>query len=274
MATAVKEKHLQQHERTGPQSEKGSFSDWVQVYGKALRHYCRFLTGSAWEGDDLAQDTWLKIWSAARGKGQSFRLTRTYLYRTAQHAWIDRGRKKRLTAEPLPVEELLQAPGQTDAAAVWAAVETMVSELSPLQRTAFLLIEILQYTAGEAAQLIHSTEGAVKAALHRARVRLRNAVESSSRREGGDNSDGVPIVEETAFADASHEILVHAYLDAVRREDAAALAMLFNDVRPQDVVPVLTLQSYRRSSLRGKSSTPVVDPVESRLTFFAFGHAA
>ncbi|GIP50947.1 ECF RNA polymerase sigma factor SigG [compost metagenome] len=273
MPTLAKELVKRNPKRTRSNMEQVNFPIWIQMHGAALRNYCRSLAGSVWEGDDLAQDTWLKIWSATQGKGDDVQITRTYLYRTAQHAWIDRSRRKRLRAESLPMDELLQAPGQNDPAEVWGAMETLVSELSPLQRTALLLIDILQYTAGEAAQLIQSTEGAVKAALHRARVRLRNAVEGS-RREGRDTSGKGTSIGEAASPDTSNDVLVYAYMDAVRREDAAALAMLYNDVRPQDIVPVLTLQSYRRNSLRSKSGSPATDPVQNRQSFMSLGLAA
>lgn len=273
MPTLAKKQVLRKPERIESNASRGNFPVWVQLHGAALRQYCRSLAGTAWEGDDLAQDTWLKIWSAAQGKDDAFRLTRSYLYRTAQHAWIDRSRKKRIPVESLPMDELLQAPAQIEPAVVWAAMETLVAELSPLQRTALLLVDILQYTASEAAQLIQSTEGAVKAALHRARVRLRNAVEGSGR-EGRDASGMGTSSDEVVSAEASNEVLVHAYIDAIRRQDAAALAMLFNEVRPQDVVPVLTLQSYRRDSQRNQSGTLAADPVQNRLMFMSFAHAA
>lgn len=274
MATAANKQALPHPKYNGSGSNRDDFPAWVQLHGAALRNYCRALAGTIWEGDDLAQDTWLKIWSAAQGKGESFRLTRAYLYRTAQHAWIDHSRKKKLPVESLPVDELLQAPAQIEPTVVWAAMETVVSELSPLQRTALLMIDILQYTANEAAQLIQSTEGAIKAALHRARVRLRNAVEGSTR-EGRDTSSNETALTHASLSDASNEALVHAYMDAIRRQDAIALAMLFNDVRPQDVVPVLTLQSYRRESQRNPSSdSPTAHPIQNRLFSMSFAHAA
>jgi RNA polymerase sigma-70 factor (ECF subfamily) len=73
----------------------------------------------------------------------------------------------------------------------------------------------------------------------------------------------------------SDDVLVLAYMDAIRREDAAALAMLYNDARPQDVVPVVTLQSYRRSSLRSKAvDTSAAVPVHNHLMLMSYGLAA
>lgn len=73
--------------------EGPDFPEWIDAHQKALRSYCRALAGSAWEGDDLAQDTWLKIWSSLRNQGDRIRLTRAYLYKAARNTWIDRGRK-------------------------------------------------------------------------------------------------------------------------------------------------------------------------------------
>ncbi|MDU0333075.1 RNA polymerase sigma factor [Paenibacillus sp. 3LSP] len=276
MPIAARERDSRRPVSAPSRSGEGNFHTWVQLYGSELRNYCRSITGSVWEGDDLAQDTWLKIWSATQGKGENVQLTRTYLYRAAQHAWIDRNRKRKLPAESLPLDEQLQAPVPTDPAAVWAAMETLVIELSPLQRTTLLMIDILKYTAGEAAQLIGSTEGAVKAALHRARVRLRNAVEGSNRAVTAPRQDKVQSMEEDFLPGSlSDDVLVLAYMDAIRREDAAALAMLYNDARPQDVVPVVTLQSYRRSSLRSKAvDTPAAVPVHNHLMLMSYGLAA
>lgn len=271
--TAVKERNPRIPEEPSTHRVRGDFPAWVQAHGSALRSYCRSLAGSPWEGDDLAQDTWLKIWSAARSKGEAFRLTRTYLFRTARHAWIDRRRKKVLPAEPYPMDELPQKLAQTDPAALWAAMETLVSELAPIQRTALLLIDILQYTAAEAAELVQSTEGAVKAALHRARVKLRKAVTDSARDKQG-ALDQAARHDGEVPPSAANEALVYAYMDAIRRQDAAALALLLNDVRPQDMVPVLTLQSYRRDSQRSLSGSQAAQPIQSRLIPMSFAHAA
>lgn len=209
------------------------FPKWVQEHQEALRQYCRSLAGSMWEGDDLAQDTWVKIWSyTARSKGQ-IQLTRAYLYRTARNTWIDYRRKKILPVHPTILEEI---PHQKiDDIMLWTAMETIVGQLSSRQRIAILLVDIMQYTAAEAAELLQSTEGAIKAALHRGRGKLRTVTEKKMEDQ-----------EESSIS----ESLVYAYLEAFRRQDATALAMLFNDIHSQDIVPALTMQSYRQHSQR------------------------
>ncbi|RRJ63093.1 RNA polymerase sigma factor [Paenibacillus oralis] len=252
-------KAAQKVEAAEGSGEAPDFPDWVDAHQKALRSYCRTLTGSAWEGDDLAQDTWLKVWSSLRNQGDRIRLTRAYLYKAARNTWIDRGRKKMLpAAHSMVVEELPQQ--RLDETSVWAAMETLVSQLPPNQRTALLLVDVLQYTAAEAAQLIQSTEGAVKAALHRARMKLRNGLFQSGEGEGQGKARAFSERQGDAGA---QEAVVYAYLDAFRRQDASALAMLFNDPRPQDLVPTLTLQSYRRNTT-SKPGTRTATPVKSQ----------
>lgn len=242
-------------ERAG---EAPDFPDWVDAHQMALRSYCRNLTGSVWEGDDLVQDTWLKVWSSLRNHGDRKRFTRAYLYKAARNTWIDRGRKKMLPAHPMVVEELPQQ--RLDETSIWAAMETLVSQLPPNQRTALLLVDVLQYTAAEAAQLIQSTEGAVKAALHRARTKQRNGLLQSRERE---EQSKARAFSERQDDTGAHEAVVYAYLDAFRRQDVSALALLFNEPRPENLVPTLTLQSYRRNTA-AKPETRTATPIKSQ----------
>lgn len=217
------------------------FSAWIQTQQEALRRYCRQLAGSAWEGDDLAQDTWLKVWSAARGQNGKFTISRAYLYRTARNAWIDRHRKKQILADSWFTDDFPDP--QIDTVTVWSAMETLVNQLTPSQRVALLLVDIFEYTAAEAAVLIQTTEGAVKAALHRARVKLRSTLEQSEHvdRKLSVGSQG------PKGHDEFNQDIVYAYLEAFRQQDTTALAMLFNTNQPQELIPTMTLQSYRRN---------------------------
>ncbi|MNP49140.1 RNA polymerase factor sigma-70 [compost metagenome] len=105
-------------------------------------------------------------------------------------------------------------------------------------------MDIFEYTAAEAAELIQTTEGAVKAALHRARVKLRSS--SLDRYEQVDNKLSGMSQGHTG-RDVFNQDIVYAYLEAFRQQDSAALAMLFNANQPQELIPMMTLQSYRRN---------------------------
>lgn len=147
---------------------------------------------------------------------------RPYLFRMASNAWIDGLRKRR--QEPLELEEALtaSAAGEPDPTETWAAMEHLVGALPPRQRVVFLLTQVLDFTAAETAAMLHMTEGAVKAALHRARAGLRSATPA----EGGAIRPTV----------APPGAVVAAYLDAFNRRDPDAIAALLTDGAICDLV--------------------------------------
>ncbi len=241
----------------GSERELADISEWVGTHQQALRLYCRSLAGSPWEGDDLAQDTWLKVWSAWRGGVDGERMTRAYLYRAARNAWIDRNRKKRVSLVREPLEDELQI-AEVNALDVWTAMETLVQTLVPAQRTALLLVDILKYTAAEAAELIDSTEGAVKAALHRARAKLKTSMTENTTEHPYPNRHRTVEGERSLGNEKSEsdELMAYAYLEAFRQQNTAAMVMLMNDSASKEVV-ISLLQVQRQSErLQNSSLSP------------------
>ncbi|MNW50996.1 ECF RNA polymerase sigma factor SigG [compost metagenome] len=240
-----------------------NFSDWVRSHQKALQRYCCALTGSSWEGEDLAQETWLKVWSAVHRSSNiegGMQLARSYLYRTARNSWIDRSRKKTTSMTEEPIDDMHIPQQQSDYVAIWTAMETLVNGLGPNQRIALLLVDILKYTAAESAELLNTTEGAVKGALHRARSKLRKLADN---RSGflGDSDDR--IIQESHVGWPIGNDVVYAYLDALRQQNTAALIMLMNDASPLELAPVLCNQITHTNRLQEKKIA--TKPIESRL---------
>ncbi|RCX14469.1 RNA polymerase sigma factor (sigma-70 family) [Fontibacillus phaseoli] len=243
---------------TGTEKKLTDMAEWVGKHQQALRQYCRSLAGSPWEGDDLVQDTWLKVWSALLGGVQGERITQAYLYRVARNAWIDRTRKKVVSTVRQSLEDDIQTQ-EVSSIEIWAAMETLVQNLAPVQRTALLLVDILKYTAEEAAVLVNSTEGAVKAALHRARTKLKAMVsvgdsqqnlkadmsEPGSRSTSKSNGRHEPEGNSEVITEAD-ELTTYAYVEAFRQQNTAAMIMLMNDGVTKDAV-VSVLNAHRRS---------------------------
>lgn len=181
----------------------------------SLRKYCMSLTGSLWDAEDLVQDACLKAIPVFRRPGGKPLQTEAYLLRTAKHAWIDRIRKDR-TAQRLqllqPLQDLIEVPDPDAGMELEAAMSLLLACLSPLQRTVLLLREGLGYSAAETAALLHTTEGAVKSALHRARTVLRT--ELPAEEEQLPASEGVD------------DRLLKDYLSAFRSGDAARIVNL------------------------------------------------
>lgn len=232
------------------------FPEWVQTYQTVLRQYCRSLVGSAWEADDLAQETWLKVWRTSIEKGRGIEINKTYLYRVANHICIDRYRKKRVAVESYPLDHADPSDAQTDTASLWMAMEIVVNRLPVNQRITLLLIDVFRYTAAETAELLHTTEGAVKALLHRARMKLRserNGLDSRAKDGNeGDPQQASPIDEQT----------VYAYLKAFREHDTGALLMLLNESSALDQTQPPVLQK-RQPNIQSHHSSKAKNDIQS-----------
>ncbi|CAM3483747.1 RNA polymerase sigma factor [Marinicrinis lubricantis] len=147
-------------------------SGQLQQLHAALHRYCISLTKSTWDAEDLAQETWLKTLKALEGRTHAN--IEAFMLRTAKNQWIDKSRKTKVEQQFIcglrpgdtePLHETLHLE---------LALHALVELLTPLQRTVFMLREVLEYSIAETAEKLLMTEGAVKAALHRARKSLKN----------------------------------------------------------------------------------------------------
>lgn len=139
----------------------------------ALWRYSLWLTGSRWDAEDLVQDTWLKALDTLRGDGHAN--PEALLLRIAKNTWLDqvrrrqtgeRVRRKSRASHPLHAGE----PQST--LELQEALQALLKHLPLLQCKVWLLREIGELSAKETADRLNMSEGAVKAALHRARQHL------------------------------------------------------------------------------------------------------
>lgn len=142
-------------------------SFWGEHYPK-LQRYCHFLAQNEWDGDDIAQETYLK---AKRYGVQVQKLTPALLNKIAYHHWIDllRKRKKETISDKVPSDIFHLSLDD-----IKSTVELMLKQFTPNQAVMFLLKEGFQYQIKEIAELLDTTEMAVKGNLHRAKRRLQN----------------------------------------------------------------------------------------------------
>jgi RNA polymerase sigma-70 factor (ECF subfamily) len=138
----------------------------------ALKRYCLALTQSPWEADDLVQDTWVKALGYMKTQNNHPN-PEALLLRIARNTWIDIMRRKATLSRVLEMDQ----PRTEDAAGyglfeIEAAFQALQKHLSPLQQAVFLLRDVFEHSGIEAAEILCTTEGAVKAALHRARQAL------------------------------------------------------------------------------------------------------
>ncbi|WP_052429445.1 RNA polymerase sigma factor [Paenibacillus borealis] len=201
----------------------------LQALGTALHRYCLSLTRSSFDAEDLAQETWTK--ALGYSKFNVSPNPEALLLRIAKNTWIDAARRRGSLiralerSETLADSALVPAP-QGDRSEIEPAFQALIKHLSPLQRAAFVLRDVMGYSASETAAHISTTEGAVKAALHRARLALSRVREELAENEG-------PALPPNADYRAYLQALAHAYeqgqipvmLELLRQETAAEVTV-------------------------------------------------
>ncbi|WP_261129966.1 RNA polymerase sigma factor [Bacillus sp. Marseille-Q3570] len=198
------------------------FEEEIVPYKQDLWNYCRYVTGSPWEGEDLFQETLLKAFAMLPQIWQPLN-TKAYLFRIATNRWIDecRKRKRAVEDESDKYEPDLQA---SQAFNIREALEVLVHHLTPKQVTTLLLMDVFQFKAAEIANMVHSTEGAVYGIVHRARRKLQTV--GTYEKAHHTTEDISP-----------HSEVVDAYLDAFNRRDIEQMLQLTSDTIHMEVSP-------------------------------------
>jgi RNA polymerase sigma-70 factor (ECF subfamily) len=162
------------------------YVDMLAPLRPALHAYCRRLSGNLWDAEDLVQDTLLRAFGHLGFLGQEVGNPKAYLLRTATHLWIDGLRRRESEARAAAAGLPSAAPPASPAAAseLRDAGERLLGRLSPQERAAVVLKESFGMTLEEIAELLVTTPGAVKAALHRGRGRLRDVETTPAPRAG------------------------------------------------------------------------------------------
>ncbi|MFZ5789860.1 MAG: RNA polymerase sigma factor [Pseudomonadota bacterium] len=153
------------------------YLDLIEPLRPALHRYCRHLTGTLWDAEDLVQDTVLRGFGTLGAIHHEIRNPQAYLLRIAANLWIDSHRRRfRDPADPLsePME-----PRGSDPVAIRDATKVLLQGLAPQERAAVVLKDVFDFTLDEIATMLGTSTGAVKAALHRGRTRLREGAEAA-----------------------------------------------------------------------------------------------
>lgn len=134
-----------------------------------LHRYCRRLTGSVWDAEDLLQEALTRAFARAADSHQRVERMLPWLVRIATNAYLDTWRRP----EPVPAE-LPDSPSQpvADPLEVRDALGAVATLLPPQERAAIVLKDVFDFPLAEIAAMLGTSVGAVKAALHRGRDRL------------------------------------------------------------------------------------------------------
>ena len=203
-----------------------------------LHRYCARMVGSIADGEDVVQETLARAYyalpefpmgrspsapEAMDGReGLAFPPLRPWLFRIAHNRALDQLRRYEhrmgQSLESAPDSTIDEAADPEDVLAREHALRAAVSrfvELAPAQRSCVILKDVLGHSLEEIAELLELSIAAVKAALHRGRLRLR---------------DELTNVAEVTARPASPVVARYAELFNARDWDGVR-AMLADDVR-------------------------------------------
>ncbi len=230
----------------------GAYRGFLETYEPLradLYRYCRYLTRSPWDAEDLAQDALARAFvTLAQMHGGEPPNPRAWLFRVASNLWIDQLRKRRDV--PAPHE-----PPQPEPRATREAAGTLLVTLSPQERAAVVLKDVFDLSLDEIAATLSTTVGAVKTARHRGRGKL---------------ADDSPPATETAPVPAA----LDAFCRAFNAGDLDALTALLLDSSCVQVVGATTQygpDAARRTVLQGmlfgtRLMASDKNPLDPRLT--------
>jgi len=169
------------------------FTERAAVFRRELLAFCYRMLGSAEDAEEVVQETYLSAWrSYDTFEGRSS--LRTWLYRIASRACLkalDAAKRRPLpsgiagpSADPdgevaRSSEATWLQPFPSDPASIVETRATMrlalvaaFQHLPPRQRAVLILRDVLQWRAGEVADLLDMSTTAVNSALQRARAQL------------------------------------------------------------------------------------------------------
>jgi RNA polymerase sigma-70 factor (ECF subfamily) len=162
------------------QGDQAAFGELVQLHQNAVYNLAYRILGNRVEAEDAAQETFLRAYANLERYDMA-RPFRTWLLSITSNFCIDRLRRRRLKwlsiDEPLPPRTVLHSEEiEPEAAAIaserTALIQSLLAELSPEHRAAVVLHYWYDYSYQEIAEMLRTTESAIKSRLFRARQTL------------------------------------------------------------------------------------------------------
>ena len=140
-----------------------------------LHRYCARMVGSVFDGEDIVQEALAKATEALPSAG-NLEKAESWLFTIAHNTALDALRRRKRQAE-VPLEsdspDLPDTPPEAESWVGATASLATLMQLPVLQRSTVVLLDVLEYSLAETVDILGTTLPAVKAALHRGRVRLK-----------------------------------------------------------------------------------------------------
>ncbi len=169
--------------------DQSAFGQLVETYQHAAFNLCYRMLGDPAEAEDAAQEAFLRAY-ANLSRYDPQRPFKTWLLSIASNHCIDRLRKRRLTWLSIEEEGLPPHPSLVSSEAGpedsyldnerSAAIQAMLAQMPPDYRAVVVLRYWYDMSYTEIAEVMHTTESAIKSRLFRARQTLANMMEPNS----------------------------------------------------------------------------------------------
>lgn len=157
--------------------DQDAFAELVYTYQEAVYNLCYRLLSERTEAEDAAQEAFLRAYLNLQRYDPS-RSFKTWVLTIASNHCIDRLRRRRLKwlsidDEALPNLSLSSDEPEPEDASISressAALQAILGELNPEYRAAVVLRYWYDYSYSEIADILDTTESAIKSRLFRAR---------------------------------------------------------------------------------------------------------
>lgn len=164
--------------------DEAAFQDLVNLHLDAIHAYLYRLTGSRADAEDLAQETFLRVWRrASTYEPGRIRLT-TWLHTIAHNLCIDSFRRQRRRdpggADPqgagTEADEATDPARQASTDELSDHLEQAIAALPDNQRSALLLCQVQGFSNAQAAHILDVNVRALESLLARARRTLRETL--------------------------------------------------------------------------------------------------
>ncbi len=169
--------------RQAAEGDDAAFEQLVRRHTDAAWRMARSLTRDDFLAEEVVQDTFLK----AHRNLHSFRgeaKFSTWLLSICHRTCIDRLRLKKADVVPLDeVRGLHRPPERTD---LKVAIERALEQLPDDEREAFVLVEVVGHTRGDAAVIAGVPASTMRSRVSRARHKLARALGDARSRATGD----------------------------------------------------------------------------------------
>lgn len=157
-----------------------AFETMVRRHADAVWRLARANLRDDFAAEEVVQDTFLKAHRALAGfRGDAS--VRTWLLAICQRTCIDVSRRKRPTVVPL--DEARRTRARDSEPELGIAITQGMERLSPDERRAFTLVDILGYSREEAAQIVGVPASTMRSRVANARLRLMDALGGASAEE-------------------------------------------------------------------------------------------